>query len=90
MYIPLEFIELTELVEECNELRNVLQQVKQLTSKTDENNFEAQSKLIAVICEKALKNKLPILSKEKSELLESWEYHIESILSGEFNEQFEV
>jgi hypothetical protein len=28
MYIPLEFIELTELVEECNELRDTLQQIK--------------------------------------------------------------
>ena len=89
MYIPLEFIELTELVEECKELRNALQKIKELSGQPDESNFENQSKAIAVICENALKNKLPILSKEKSELLESWEYHIESIISGEFNEQFQ-
>ena len=89
MYIPLEFIELTELVEECNELRNALQEIKAIVGKTDENNFETQSELIAVICERGLKSKLPILFKEKSELLESWEYHIESIISGEYNEQFQ-
>ena len=89
MYIPLEFIELTELVEECNEIRNALRKIKETAVKTDESNFETQSKLIAVICEKALKNKPPILSKEKSELLESWEYHIESIISGEYAEQFQ-
>lgn len=61
MYIPLEFIELTELVKECNGLRNVLLQIKKVTDKTNEGNFETQSKLIAVICEKALKNKPPIL-----------------------------
>ena len=89
MYIPLEFIELTELVEECNELRDTLQKIKKIASNTDENSFETQSKLIAVICEKALRNKLPILSKEKNELLETWEYHIESIISGEYTEQFQ-
>ena len=31
MYIPLEFIELTELVDECNKLRNVLQKIKEIT-----------------------------------------------------------
>ena len=89
MYIPLEFIELTELIEECNELRNALKKIKDLSGETDGSNFENQSKEIASVCENALKNKLPILSKEKSELLESWEYHIESIISGEFNEQFQ-
>ena len=90
MYIPLEFIELTELVGECNELRSVLQRVKELASKTNESNFETQSKLIAVICEKALKKKPPILSKNENDLLDSWGYHIESIISGEYNEQFQV
>ncbi len=89
MYIPLEFIELIDLVEECKGLRDVLQKVKEIADKTDESNFETQLKLIAVICEKALKNKPPILSKKKSYLLESWEYHIESILSGEYTEQFQ-
>ncbi len=89
MYIPLEFIELTELVDECNKLRSVLQKVKEIADKTDESNFETQSKLIAVICEKALKNKPPILSKKKSDLLDTWEYHIESIISGEYTEQFQ-
>jgi protein-tyrosine-phosphatase len=90
MYIPLEFIELTELVEECNKLRNVLQKVNEIANTTDESDFENQSKLIAVMCEKALKNKLPILSKKKSELMDSWEYHTESIISGEYMEQFQV
>jgi hypothetical protein len=90
MYIPLEFIELTELVEECNELRDTLQQIKKIAGNTNEKNFETQSKLITVICEKALKNKPPILSKEKIELMDSWEYHIESIISGEYTEQFQV
>jgi hypothetical protein len=90
MYIPLEFIELTELVEECNKLRNVLQKVNEIANTTDESNFENQSKLLAVMCEKALKSKLPILSKKKSELMDSWEYHIESIISGEYMEQFQV
>lgn len=89
MYIPLEFIELTELVEECNGLRDTLQKIRKIAGNTGENNFETQSKLIAVICEKALKTKLPILSKGKSELLETWEYHIESIISGEYTEQFQ-
>ena len=90
MYIPLEFIELTELVEECNKLRSALRKVKEIADKTNESNFETQSKLLAVICEKALKSKLPILSKKKSDLMDSWEYHIESIISGEYTEQFEV
>ena len=90
MYIPLEFIELIDVVKECNELRNVLQKIKNIVEKTDESNFDSQSKLIAEICKEALENKPKILSKTKSELLEDYEYHIESILSGEFNEQFEV
>lgn len=89
MYIPLEFIELTELVEECSKLRNELQKIKEIAANTNESNFETQSKLTGSICEKALKNKLPILSKKKSELLESWEYHVESIISGEYTEQFQ-
>ncbi len=90
MYIPLEFIELTELVGECNELRSVLQKVKELASKTNESNFETQSKLIVVICEETLKKKPSILSKNENDLLDGWEGHIESIISGEYTEQFQV
>ncbi len=89
MYIPLEFIELTELVKECNDLRDALQTINGIADKINENNFETQSKLITGICEKALKTKPPILSKKKSDLLDSWEYHIESIISGEYTEQFQ-
>lgn len=90
MYIPLDFTELIDVVQECNDLRSVLQEIKQIAEKVDENNFEVQSKLIAATCNAALENKPKILSKTKNELLEDYEYHIESILSGEFNEQFEV
>ena len=90
MYIPIDFINLIDVVQECNQLRNVLQEIKKIAEKTNESNFEAQSKLIAATCDDALKNKSKILSKTKSELLENCEYHIESIISGEFNEQFEV
>ena len=90
MYIPLDFTELIDVVQKCNELRSVLQEIKQIAEKVGENSYEVQSKLIAATCNKALENKPKILSKTKSELLENYEYHIESILSGEFNEQFEV
>lgn len=90
MYIPQDFIELIDVVQDCNQLHDALREIKQIAAKTDEGNFKIQSKLIAEICEAALKNKPKILSKTKSELLEDYEYHIESILSGEFNEQFEV
>ena len=90
MYIPQDFKELIDVVQECNQLRSILQEVKSIAENANENNFEDQSNLIASTCEEALKNKPNILSKTKSELLEDWEYHIESILSGEFNEQFEV
>lgn len=90
MYIPQDFIDLIDVVEECNQLRNALQKIKKTAEQTDESNFEAQSKFIAAICDEALKNKPKILSKTKSELLSDYEYHIESILSGEYNEQFEV
>lgn len=90
MYIPLEFIELADVVRECNKLRSVLEEIKILVEKNDDNNFESQAKLIAAICNESLKNKPKILSKTKSELLADYEYHIESILSGEYNEQFQV
>ncbi len=90
MYIPLEFIELINAVQECHNLRHVLQEIKKAAEKTDESNFEAQSKLIIATCDEALKNKPKILSKTKDELLADCEYHIESIISGEYNEQFEV
>ena len=90
MYIPLEFIELMDVVPECNQLRSILQEIKQIAEKTDENNFENQAKLISQICDEALKNKPKILSKTKSDLIEDYEYHIESIISGEYMEQFQV
>ncbi len=90
MYIPLDFIDLIDVVQECNQLRNALQEIKKTAEKTAESNFEAQSKLIAAVCDEALKNKPKILSKTKDELLEDCEYHIESIISGEYNEQFEI
>ncbi|MCU0240401.1 MAG: hypothetical protein MUC29_13255 [Pyrinomonadaceae bacterium] len=90
MYIPLDFINLIDVVEECNSLRNSLEAIKELAEKADESDFEKQSKLIAIICNKALENKPKILSKTKSELLEDCEYHIESILSGEWSEQFQT
>lgn len=90
MYIPQDFIELMEVVQECNNLRRALHEVKKAAEKTNESNFEAQSKLIAATCDEELKNKPRILSKTKNELLEDWDYHIESIISGEYNEQFQV
>lgn len=90
MYIPQDFIDLIDVVQKYNQLRNVLKKIKNTAEETDKSNFEAQSKLIAATCGEALKNKPKILSKTKSELLEDWDYHIESIISGEFNEQFEV
>lgn len=90
MYIPQDFINLIDVVQECNQLRNALQEIKQIAIETNKSNVEDQSKSIAAICNAALKNKPKILSKTKGELLEDYEYHIESILSGEFNEQFEV
>ena len=90
MYIPLDFIELIDVVQECNQLRNSLQKIKKIAKKTDERNFKTQSKLITTICDEELKSKPKILSKTKSDLLADYEYHIESIISGEYNEQFEV
>lgn len=89
MYIPLDFIKLIEVVQECNDLRSNLQEIKEAAEKTGESNFDAQSKLIAAICDEALKYKPTILSKTKDELLEDWEYHVESIISGEYTEQFQ-
>lgn len=89
-YIPQDFIELIDVVQKCNELHDALRKIKQIAAKTDESNFKIQADLISAICDAALQNKPKILSKTKNELLEDYEYHIESILSGEFNEQFEV
>jgi hypothetical protein len=90
MYIPQDFLELMDVVPECRKLRNVLEEIKNIAEQFDESNFENQAKLISEICDEALKNKPKMLSKTKSDLIEDYEYHIESILSGEFNEQFEV
>lgn len=90
MYIPLDFIELMDVVEDCNNLRSFLMKIEKIAKKTDESNSDSQLKLIAATCEKALENKSRILSKTKDDLLEDWEYHIESIISGEYTEQFQV
>ncbi|HQU86022.1 MAG TPA: hypothetical protein PKY59_23040 [Pyrinomonadaceae bacterium] len=89
-YIPQDFIELIDVVQKCNQLHDALQEIKQIAAKTGESNFKIQAESISAICDEALKNKPKILSKTKNELLEDYEYHIESMLSGEFNEQFEV
>lgn len=89
MYIPLQFLDLIDLVEECKRLRKILQEIEKTAKKTNEDNFEVQSKLIAARCKEALKNKSYLLSRTKKELLEGCESHIESIISGEYMEQFE-
>ncbi|MCD9187185.1 MAG: hypothetical protein LUM44_12180 [Pyrinomonadaceae bacterium] len=90
MYIPQDFIELIDVVQKCNQLGDALEKIKQLAAQTDESNFKIQSDSINAVCNAALENKPKILSKTKGELLEDCEYHIESILSGEFYEQFEI
>ena len=89
-YIPLDFLELMDVVPECRKIHNVLEEIKNIAEKSDENNFKNQAKLIAKICDEALQNKPKILSKTKNELIEDYEYHIESIISGEYIEQFQV
>lgn len=90
MYIPQDFLELMDVVPECKKLRNALEEIKQIAENPDESNFENQAKLISQICDEALKFKTKILSKTKSDLIEDYEYHIESIISGEYMEQFQV
>ncbi len=89
MYVPLDFYELIDVVKECNRLRKVIREVEKIAAKPDESNFETQSKLVAKTCKEALKNKPKILSKTKSQLLDDYAYHLESIMSGEYSEQFE-
>ena len=90
MYVPLDFYELIDVVEECNRLRKVLEAVEIVAAKTDESNFETQSKSVTKLCKETLKNKPKILSKTKNQLLDDYAYHLESIMSGEYNEQFEI
>ncbi len=89
MYVPLDFYELIDVVEECNRLRKVLKAVEIVAARTDESNFGTQSKLVTKTCKEALKNKPKILSKTKNQLLDDYAYHLESIISGEYLEQFE-
>ncbi len=89
MYIPQDFVELMDVVEDCNNLRSILMKIEEIAKKADGSNVDSQLKLIAATCEKALENKSRILSKTKHDLLEDWEYHIESIISGEYTEQFQ-
>ena len=90
MYIPQDFLELMDIVPECRKLLNALEEIKNIAENPDESNLENQAKLISEICDEALKNKPKILSKTKSDLIEDYEYHIESIISGEYMEQFQV
>lgn len=90
MYILQDFLELMDVVPEYAKIHNALKEIKNIAEKMDENNFESQSKLIAEICDEASKNKPKIISKNKSDLIEDYEYHIESLISGEYLEQFQV
>lgn len=89
MYVPLDFYELIDVVKECNRLRKVLKAVEIIAAKTDESNFQTQSELVVKTCKEALKNKPKILSKTKNQFLDDYAYHLESIISGEYLEQFE-
>lgn len=90
MFVEVAYKQIVGEVKERNRFFKSLQKIQKIAESIDENNFEAQSELIAKTCKDALKSRPNILSKKTKQLLEDYEYEAEYILSGEFIEQFEV
>lgn len=90
MLVEIEYKQIVGEVKERNKFFKALQEIQEIAKHIDENNFEAQSELIAKICKVALKSRPNTISKKTKQLLEDYDYDTEYILSGEFIEQFEV
>lgn len=90
MYVQADYKQIVGEVKERNRFFKALQEIQKLAENIDENNFQAQSEMIAKTCEDALKRRPNKLSKKTKQLLEDYDYDAEYILSGEFLEQFEI
>lgn len=90
MLVKIDYKQIVGEVKERNRFFNALQEIQKLAGNIDENNFEAQSELIAKTCKDALKRRPNKISKQTNQLLEDYNYEAEYILSGELMEQFEV
>ncbi len=86
MYLQNDHMQIIGMVKERNRLFRALQEIQQIT----ENNSDSQSQLITTKCKEALKSEPNILSKSAKQFIEEYEWHLESILSGEIYEKFEV
>ncbi|CAN5225357.1 hypothetical protein BH20ACI1_BH20ACI1_02270 [soil metagenome] len=90
MLVEIDYKQIVGEVKERNRFFRALQEIQKIAENTDENNYEAQSRLIAERCKDELKRRPNIVSKKMKQLIEDREYMAEYILSGEFMEQFEV
>ncbi len=77
-------------IKEHNRFFRALREIKEIAENIDKNNFDVQSDLIAEKCKQVLKSGPNILSKKTKQLIEDYEGHLESILSGEIYENFHI
>ena len=90
MLVKIDYKQIVGEIKERNRFFRALQEIQKLAENVDEENFEAQSELIAETCKDALKRRPNKISKRTKQLLEDYDYDAEYILSGEFMEQFQV
>lgn len=89
MTVEIDYKQIVGAVKERNRYFRALQEIQKIAESLNENNFEAQSKLIAEVCKAALKKQPNKISKAAGQFPEQYDYDSEYILSGEFAEQFQ-